>query len=422
MNVINKEYSVSEISSLIKEVFDSEYFSNINVIGEIYSIKITPKITYIDLGDTDSTQDKGPVLKCAFFSYYNLSLDELKKGDVVKIKGKLAYYQHGSSITLWGNNIESLLSQLGKNLIKKRKLLEKLDKLGYLNIERKKTIPEFVSKVAIVTALNSAAYSDIITTLKNQFPVSTILFPCLVQGDLAASSMTKALKKAIESDCEIIIFGRGGGSNTDLSSFDSEEVALTIATSTKPIITCIGHSIDESIADKVADRVAITPTEAGKLINPSKQSILNDISLYKLELNKYLATLINNYKLKIDNYKTILFSSSIFSKIKISKSNISKYKGILLTSINKIMYNFNTSLTDYINSLNNNYLNIIHKNEKKLNDYKVKLNHYDQNSIIKSGYIKLFKEKKVITSIKDLKENDEVTLSLKDGKKEAIIK
>lgn len=422
MNVNSKEYSVSEISSLIKEVFDSEYFSNISVIGEIFSIKVTPKITYIDLGDTESSQDKGPVLKCAFFSYYNLSLDDFKKGDVVKIKGKLSYYQHGSSITLWGNFIENLLSQLGKNLIKKRKLLEKLDKLGYLNIERKKPIPKYVSKVAIVTALNSAAYSDIITTLNNQFPVSTILYPCLVQGDLSVNSMVKALKKAIDSDADLIIFGRGGGSNTDLSSFDSEEVALTIVSSNKPIITCIGHSIDESIADKVADKVAITPTDAGKLINPSKQSILNDISLYKVQINKYFSSLINNYKLKLENYKTTLYSSSIFNKIKISKSNISKYKGILLTSINKIMYNFNTSLTDNLNLLNNNYLNIIHKNEKKLNDYKVKLNSYDQNSILNNGYIKLFKGKKLISSISDLKTNDEVTLSLKDGKKEAIIK
>ena len=138
-----EEYlSVSQLSSQLKSLFDNEVFYNVTVVGEIYSITQSRSIfTYIDLGDEDGDQTRGPILKCAFRSFDIKNKEDFKKGDIVKVKGKLSYYPHGSSLTLWLTGIELHKDSLGKNLLKKRKILEKLDKLGYLDEKRKIPVP-----------------------------------------------------------------------------------------------------------------------------------------------------------------------------------------------------------------------------------------------------------------------------------------
>lgn len=419
-----KIYSVSDFSKLVTAIFENDFFSSITIIGEIYSLKVGPKFSYIELGDENQEQTSAPILKCAFsmFRLYGVNLNDFQKGDVVKVKGNVSYYPHGSSLTIWCNSIESLSSQLGKNLIKKKKTLEKLDKLGYLDPERKKKIPTFVNKVGIITANNSAAYSDILSTLKKQFPVSTILYPAIVQGSDGAKSMVTALKKAIKDEVDVIILGRGGGSNTDLSCFDDEELALTIASSKIPVITCIGHSIDTAIADKVADRVCITPTDAGKAINPSLDSIYTDIKNYKSELSYNVLHLLNNLMMNLQEYSNILEASSITSKLKLSSEKIKQYKLSLLSLVKDKITMFSSSLNDTKLNLNDLLSSKIKKENSLVNQYKIILEQYNIDSITSNGYIKLLKGDKKITSIKELKTGDNVTLSLKDGRKEAVIK
>ena len=220
-----KAYSVSEISDILKAAFSNPSFINLPVYGEVYSIKLG-KFSYIEIGDQGNKQTNSPLLKCAFSTFYNdnFHLDEIKVGDVILITGNLSYYPHGSSITLWGNSVEILKSQEGKNLLLKKKTLEKLDKMGYLDEKRKRKIPTYCKKVAILTAENGAAYQDILKTLHDRFPVSSVLYPVVVQGDNAAKSIVKALHLANEKDYDVIILGRGGGSKTDLSCFDDEKV------------------------------------------------------------------------------------------------------------------------------------------------------------------------------------------------------
>lgn len=417
-------FSVKELSNILKACFERKEFTNLSVMGEIYSIKLGSKFSYIDLGDTDSDQSNGPVLKIAFqmFSSNFYILNKLSKGDVVKVRGKLSYYPHGCSLTLWANHVETVLDTLGKNLLKKRKILENLDKLGYLNPERKKPIPEYVTKIGIVTANNSAAYSDILESLKTRFPVSTILYPCQVQGDNAAKTMIKSIKMANDDKVDVIFLGRGGGSNTDLSAFDDEELAICIATSKIPVITCIGHSIDESIADRVADKSFITPTDAGKSINVSKEDIKKDISSYKDELNNRIVNIIHNYELILQDYKNKLDSSSLPSKLKVAKTNIEKYKNLLNNYfINDVKQN-KMNIQTFANRLNYLHQNNINFYKDLIYSYKLKIEKYNDDSILNRGYIKVFKNDKMIKSATDLSKNDEIKLSFADGSKKAVIK
>lgn len=417
-------FTVKQLSDILKACFDREEFSSISVMGEIYSLKIGTKFSYLEIGDQDSDQSKAAILKVAvsMFDKDTSILYKLKKGDIVKVKGKISYYPHGSSITMWASYIESILDQKGKNLLKKRKILEKLDKMGYLNPERKKQIPANVKLVGIITAKNSAAYSDIITTLKGRFPVSTILYPCLVQGESSSKSMVKAIKLANDDKVDIIILGRGGGSETDLSSFDDEELAISIAESKVPVITCIGHSIDEAIADKVADKVAITPTEAGKLVNISLDDVYLSINNYKNELKTTIINLLHNYEVSLNSYKERLNASSINSKLNLSKNKLNGYINELKLLIDKILTNKSNLLQNSKNNLNNIYLNRLNYENRKINSFKVELEKYNDNSILERGYIKIFKDDKLIKSSKLLSKDDEIKLSFIDGNKKAIIK
>jgi exodeoxyribonuclease VII large subunit len=142
----------------------------------------------------------------------------------------------------------------------------------------KKPLPKTIRKIGIVTSSSGAAYHDIMETLSKKMPVSTVLFDALVQGEDAPKSLMRALDRAYKSDCDIIIFGRGGGSKTDLSCFNDEALVRKVASSNKPIISGIGHEIDTSLCDLAADIYAITPTEAANKALPDLTEVKDNLS------------------------------------------------------------------------------------------------------------------------------------------------
>lgn len=368
-------YSVSQLSLLIKKLFDNT-FRNISVYGEILQISKS-KYTYIDLGDKDQNQSSGPIIKCALSSFYknNELISQLSKGDIIQVSGNLSYYDHGSSLTLWASNIEILQSKIGKNLLKKKLLIDKLNNMGLLDKSRKKQLPKYCKSVAILTAKDGAVYGDILTSLKKRFPVDTILYPINVQGDNAPTTIVNQLKNADSSDCDVIILGRGGGSNVDLSCFDDENVALTISQLKKPIITCIGHNTDQSVADLISDVYAITPTEAGTFINPSLDDInstinqLND-SLQSLMIEKLERYQLNN-KYLLDNL--LAYSPSV--RLLNEKKLLTALKQNLNSSFSSFFTQYKCNLENYKNAILSNPVKNKLENEKKSKDnIKEKLN------------------------------------------------
>ena len=415
----SKVLSVLELSEFLKALFDNPECKNIQVYGEVYSIK-PGKFTYIDLGDQGKDQTNSPILKCAVRSFYNQGFDilSIKKGDVIKVTGDLSYYQHGSSLTMWVSDIEILQNQEGRNLLAKKKTLEKLEKLGYLNPERKRDIPRYCSKVAIITASTGAAYHDIVETLHKRFPVNTVLYPCTVQGDEAAKSILKALKKANESDADVIILGRGGGSNTDLSCFDNEEVAIAIATSKIPIITSIGHSIDEAIADKVSDKKTITPTDGANLINPSLEEIENYKKDYRFKLESLFKSKIHEKILVNETFKNRLNELSPLNKVSRlvneHKVYISRLNQVFLSVIDK---NKNKTMMFSSSSLDK-YRLILTSSMHKYNNYVNMLNQLNPLLISSKGYASVFTvDGKMIKSSEELKLDNEYIISYPDGRK-----
>ncbi len=418
-----KAYSVSEISQILKVAFENPAFSNLPVYGEVYSIKLG-KFSYIELGDQGNKQTNSPLLRCAFSTFYNNNyhLEEIKVGDVIMITGKLSYYPHGSSVTLWGNEVEILKSQEGKNLLAKKKTLEKLDKLGYLDEKRKRKIPAYCKKVAILTAETGAAYQDILKTLHDRFPVSSVLYPCIVQGENAAKSMTEALLRAQEGDYDCILLGRGGGSKTDLSCFDDEKLSLAIAESKIPVITCIGHTIDLAIADRVSDIRAITPTEGASLINPSKDEVIKKRMEFTSQLDESMKNILRTNMMNLSAYIEKLEAYSPKNRIRHEKEQLNQYQEKLSLHYQNILTRKKNNLSLYTSEIDHLFSSLLQKKKLQKERFTSLLENLDPEKFALKGYALIYKDGKKITSIHQLKEDDKITITYHDGRKTAVIK
>lgn len=170
-------------------------------------------------------------------------------------------------------------------------LKEKLQKEGLFLESHKKKIPKIPRRIGIVTAPTGAAIKDILSTIKRRWPLcETILFPALVQGDLASQDIVKKIKMADTYDLDVLIVGRGGGSLEDLWPFNEEIVARAIYEAKVPIISAVGHEIDFTIADFVADKRAPTPTGAAEMAVPNLPDVKNYLEQVTIRLQKAMTT------------------------------------------------------------------------------------------------------------------------------------
>ncbi len=418
-----KPLSVSQLSNILKACFENPMFSSLAVYGEVYSIRLG-KFTYIDLGDQGHKETNSPLLRCAFNCYYgnDYGLEEIKVGDVIQITGTLSYYAHGSSLTLWGKKVEMIQTQSGKALLEKKKTLEKLDKLGYLDPKRKRKIPRFCKRIAILTAETGAAYQDIKKTLHDRFPVDTVLFPTVVQGEGAAKSIVKNMNLASSMDFDCIILGRGGGSKTDLSCFDDEKVALAIAESRIPVITCIGHTIDTAIADRVSDAQAITPTEGAGLINPSLSDISDELESIRDGLNDRFSSIMNNAVFTLEQRRKRLESLSPLSLLKKEQKKLSSSSSTLNYCLNNVIRKKRLELLKKESSLDSLYRNYLNDKKEKLLKKENELEKYNPTLLKDKGYAIVMKGGKKIVSANELNSSDEVEITFLDGRKSAKIK
>ena len=418
----DRTFSVGQLSEILKACFQNPAFKGIRVYGEVYSIRLG-RFSYIEIGDQGKLQTNSPLIKCAFSTPHGdtYGLSQVQVGDVIQVEGDLSYYAHGSAVTLWGNDVSLLRTQMGKTLLARRKTLEKLDRLGYLDPKRKRPIPAYCRRVAIVTAKGSAAYSDMLKTLHGRFPVSTVLFPAVVQGENAARSIVKALKKAGEGDFDCILLGRGGGSKSDLSAFDDEELALAIATSPIPVITCIGHTIDTAIADMVSDVKAITPTEGASLINPSLDEVKANRELFLRQLRETFGERIKDKEMALDGFRQRLEDLSPkrraamrLDALKANFASLTKtYRGRILSEAGRA-----SARKDALKAL---FLSNLKSARDKLALFGKTLESLSKENLAKSGYALVFKDGKKIVSAQELRRGDKAVLTFIDGRKEVEV-
>ncbi|MHA7137363.1 exodeoxyribonuclease VII large subunit [Rossellomorea arthrocnemi] len=275
--------TVQALTKYIKRKFDRDpHLSNLFVRGEISNFKRhSSGHMYFTLKD-----EKARILSVMFSSNNQSMKFRPENGMNVLIRGDVSVYESGGQYQIYVKEMQP--DGIGELYLAYEQLKEKLEKAGYFDQGRKRVIPKFPKRIAVVTSPTGAAIRDIITTIKRRYPIGEILiFPALVQGEQAAGSIAGAMKKVNDlGDIDVLIIGRGGGSIEELWAFNEEIVAQAIVESKIPVISAVGHETDFTIADFVADLRAPTPTAAGELAVPHVDDLLERIMNRKLRLIK----------------------------------------------------------------------------------------------------------------------------------------
>ena len=235
-----------------------------------------------------SLKDATAQVRCAMFKPYNRKLGFMPKdGMHVMLKARVSLYEGRGEFQLIAEHME----EIGEGQLRKAfdALKKRLQEAGLFDAAHKKMLPLMPKAIGVITSPTGAAVRDILSVLKRRFPcVPVIIYPTLVQGDMAAPQIVNALKIANQhNECEVLILARGGGSLEDLWPFNEEVVAQAIFQSKLPIISGLGHEVDFTIADFVADVRAPTPSAAAELVTPDRDELLASLEYQQQRLTRH---------------------------------------------------------------------------------------------------------------------------------------
>ena len=382
--------TVSKINAYIKNMFRQDYvLSRVSVKGEISNCKYhTSGHIYFTL------KDEGGTLSAIMFASQAKSLSfHLSDGMQVIVSGRIEVYERDGKYQLYANSI--VQDGIGDLYKKFEELKKQFQDMGYFESEYKRPIPYFSKKIGIVTASTGAAIHDIMNISYRRNPyVSLVLYPALVQGEGAASSIVSGIETLDTMGMDVIIVGRGGGSIEDLWAFNEECVAEAIFNAKTPIISAVGHETDFTIADFVADLRAPTPSAAAELAVADIHQIENRIAGYEELVNKAFMKFISQKRAVIDNHSMRLKYLNPVSRINEKRITLDRLKERLDDNMSRL-------LKDY---------------RHKLEVYASRLHGVSPLEKLGQGYSCTQNENGVpVTSVSNIALGDIITTTLKDG-------
>ncbi|WP_294007214.1 exodeoxyribonuclease VII large subunit [uncultured Methanobrevibacter sp.] len=408
-----KTFTVSEINSYINRKLKMDpNLKNIYIKGELSNYKSYPSgHSYFTLKDENS-QISGVMFKGFKDKFLNF---EPENGMKVIIKGKIEVYVKNGKYQLYATKMTE--DGMGNLHIAYEQLKKKLNKEGLFDDAHKKEIPKYPKRIGVVTAQTGAAIRDIITTIKKRYPICEILvFSTLVQGDQAAAEIVSQINHAQEYDLDTLIVGRGGGSIEDLWPFNEEIVAHAIYNCKIPVISAVGHEIDYTISDFVADKRAPTPTGGAVLAVPDITEVKNNINQLSDNINKIISD-------KISQNKTTLKHISEKQILKNPKS-IYEIKGMDLDSLmDKLNFASKNIINENKTKLFRLENSIVLKNPTEITRSKreIFLKNFEKLEVLnplktlKRGYTLAKSNDKVISSAKDVETGDQIDIEFDDG-------
>ncbi len=383
-------FTISTLNNYIKSMFDANFvLRNISVRGEISNYKKYPNgHIYFSLKD-----DSSSLKAVMFYDYARKLKGEFKVGDEVIIVGRVSVYPARGEYQLYAETME--LYGKGAQLIELELLKKKLAAEGLFDESRKKKVNIFAKRIGVISAPHSAAISDIYTNLLRRNPLlDIVLIESMVQGEGAPKELIKAVQIAKNSNLDTLIIGRGGGASEDLSAFNDEALIREVATLTIPVISAVGHEIDYTLLDYVADLRASTPTGAAELATFDKREIYQKLVDSSDRLDNLLNNKISSYKSYLDSIKRFKYfvEPKLIYKDKLERIKVLNDKLDLL-----IKHRYDQSLS-------------------QIKSLKTRLETLSVNNTLNRGYSILEDENGIILkSIKQIKINDTLNIKLSDG-------
>jgi exodeoxyribonuclease VII large subunit len=365
-----------------------------------------------------------------------------KDGDQILVLGRISLYEPSGSYSIQVKNIE--FDGIGVLYQKYEALKKELETQGYFSEAHKKEIPKFPKRIGVITSNTGAVIQDIMNTLNRRYRlIEVLLYPAQVQGVYCASTVSKQIKRANKEQLvDVLIVGRGGGSIEDLWGFNEREVADAIYHSTIPIISAVGHETDFTIADFVADLRAPTPTAAAELATPSAEALVSTI-IEQARRIKILTKEVFDYKALGLTYleerlqqasperKLTVHQEQLMSlteRLKNSMSNVTvqkhlQYQGYISRLISpEVLIKKKKDDLNYLHQSLKDYMLRLHQHKRYTFDLlKQSLHQLSPLTVMDKGYGLIQKDQKVITTIEGIKENDNISVRMKDGQIEAKV-
>lgn len=384
--------SVSQINFYIKSIIENDgSLQFVLVTGEISNLTVHQRSGHIYL----SLKDSNSVISAVMFAGNARRLKfRLENGMKVICRGRISVYEPSGRYQLYIEDMQP--DGVGALTLAFEQLKKSLAQKGLFDNAHKKPLPKFPKTIGVITSPTGAAVQDITNIIRRRFPSADIvLAPVLVQGESAPEQLVRAVNKFSASKiADVVIIGRGGGSAEDLWAFNDEQLAHAVYNCETPIISGVGHETDFTICDFVADVRASTPSAAAELAVPDRQELMSYYFKQKQYISAMLDRKIKTAQLRLENQQRRMSASS--PKLKAEQ-------------LEKQLSAKSEKLTRFMNIY-------ISDKENKLIAAKGKLDGLNPLNVLNRGYAIAEKDEKIITSSKQLKDGDDFTVILSDGK------
>jgi len=391
--------TVSELTRYIREMFEVDYrLQDIWVQGEISNLS-RPSSGHVYF----TLKDSGAAIKCAMWrTSVTPNVQRLREGDAILAHGKISVYEVQGAYQLYVDAIQS--AGVG-DLYQQFELLKaKLQAEGLFEPDRKRALPEKVNVVGIVTSPTGAALQDMLNIIGRRWPLlRVVLSPTPVQGDDAPPKIIAALERLYQRDdpatgsgqrLDAIIIARGGGSIEDLWCFNDERVARAIARSPVPTISGVGHEVDFTIADFVADVRAPTPSAAAELITPDREEVRSTLEAYAATLDAILSDQIRQYRLQVQSNERALAHLSPKVKLINSRQRLDEASGRMQDALKHALA----------------------LKRERVNGRIAQLNAYNPLNVLARGYAVVRKESgEVVRSVAQVAADERLIIRVSDG-------
>lgn len=384
--------SVSQINFYIKSIIENDgSLQFVLVTGEISNLTVHQRSGHIYL----SLKDSNSVISAVMFAGNARRLKfRLENGMKVICRGRISVYEPSGRYQLYIEDMQP--DGVGALTLAFEQLKKSLAQKGLFDNAHKKLLPKFPKTIGVITSPTGAAVQDITNIIRRRFPSADIvLAPVLVQGESAPEQLVRAVNKFSASKiADVVIIGRGGGSAEDLWAFNDEQLAYAVYNCETPIISGVGHETDFTVCDFVADVRASTPSAAAELAVPDRQELMSYYFKQKQYISAMLDRKIKTAQLRLENQQRRISASS--PKLKAEQ-------------LEKQLSAKSEKLTRFMNIY-------ISNKENKLIAAKGKLDGLNPLNVLNRGYAIAEKDEKIITSSKQLKDGDDFTVILSDGK------
>lgn len=384
--------SVSQINFYIKSIIENDgSLQFVLVTGEISNLTVHQRSGHIYI----SLKDSNSVISAVMFAGNARRLRfRLENGMKVICRGRISVYEPSGRYQLYIEDMQP--DGVGALTLAFEQLKKSLAQKGLFDNAHKKPLPKFPKTIGVITSPTGAAVQDITNIIRRRFPSADIvLAPVLVQGESAPEQLVRAVNKFSASKiADVVIIGRGGGSAEDLWAFNDEQLAYAVYNCETPIISGVGHETDFTVCDFVADVRASTPSAAAELAVPDRQELMSYYFKQKQYISAMLDRKIKTAQLRLENQQRRMSASS--PKLKAEQ-------------LEKQLSAKSEKLTRFMNIY-------ISDKENKLIAAKGKLDGLNPLNVLNRGYAIAEKDEKIITSSKQLKDGDDFTVILSDGK------